>query len=49
MGFIRKSLVTAVFAKVAQEARKPENQRKVKQFIAARRGQTRRTGPRGTR
>jgi hypothetical protein len=44
MGRMRKTMLTAVAAKIFQEARKPENQRKVREFVAkqqAKRGRTR--------
>jgi hypothetical protein len=44
MGLIRKTLVTAVAAKVIEQARKPENQRKMREFIASKR-KTRSTRP----
>jgi hypothetical protein len=47
MGRIRKTMLTAVAAKIFQEARKPENQRKIREFVAkqqAKRGQPRARG-----
>ena len=46
-GMLRKVLASGIAAKVIQEARKPENQAKVKQFIAdfqQKRAQGRRPG-----
>ena len=37
MGMIRKTLLTAIAAKAVQEARKPENQRKIKAFLDSKR------------
>jgi hypothetical protein len=33
-GMIRKLMVSGIAAKVIQEARKPENQAKIKKFVA---------------
>jgi hypothetical protein len=40
MGRMRKTVLTAVVAKIVQEARKPENQRKIRAFIESRRAKT---------
>jgi hypothetical protein len=48
MGMLKKLMASAIAAKVIQEARKPENQAKIKKavadFQAKRSGQTKRPG-----
>jgi hypothetical protein len=44
MGRMRKTMLTAVAAKIFQEARKPENQRKVRRFIETQRAKRGRAG-----
>lgn len=34
MGMLRKALVTAVATKLVEEARKPENQRRLRELVA---------------
>lgn len=44
MGLIRKALFAAVAVKAIQEVRKPENQRRIREFIDSRRGAPARHG-----
>lgn len=46
MGAIRKSILAAVTARLVQEARKPENQRRAREFVAAQRARRSGTGGR---
>ena len=43
MGLLRKTLLMAVAAKVVEQARKPQNQQRVKDLIESRRATARRS------